>query len=405
MEDKLTKRASPGSQREDHTPSNEGQGSPQEQRGYNELSVASGESTATSVSQPAALHSPPATFTPASAFKSHPSISISEPMLASFVVVAYNQEKYIREAVEGAFSQTYSPLEIILSDDCSTDSTFEIMQSMARDYSGPHRVLLNRNERNLGISEHVNKTFALARGEVWIGAAGDDISLPARSSITMAYFSSDPQVMCVTCGANLFGAKHGIVIPWALNRKLHILELCALNLGQQGSTAAYRNNVFTQFPRLSPNCRAEDFALTFRACLIGKRIACPDILVLYRAHDSNIANTASVAVLKQRAARVSLTSMLQAASDLTHYASTTNNSLLLAQFLLRLRIYACEREAHAAEAGKYHDNVADTITRCLSLFKLYRLLHLSSWKEGRILGSRIRSCHEHAGNTMGHKSS
>jgi len=45
--------------------------------------------------------------------------------LVTFALVAYNQEQYIREAVEGAFAQTYEPLEIILSDDCSSDRTVE----------------------------------------------------------------------------------------------------------------------------------------------------------------------------------------------------------------------------------------------------------------------------------------
>lgn len=54
--------------------------------------------------------------------------------LVTFALFAYNQEKYIREAVDGAFSQTYEPLEIILSDDCSSDRTFEIMQEMAAAY-------------------------------------------------------------------------------------------------------------------------------------------------------------------------------------------------------------------------------------------------------------------------------
>ena len=50
--------------------------------------------------------------------------------LVTFALFAYNQEQHIREAVDGAFSQTYEPLEIILSDDCSTDRTFEIMQEI-----------------------------------------------------------------------------------------------------------------------------------------------------------------------------------------------------------------------------------------------------------------------------------
>jgi cellulose synthase/poly-beta-1,6-N-acetylglucosamine synthase-like glycosyltransferase len=62
------------------------------------------------------------------------------PLITLFVY-AFNHEKFIREAVEGAFAQTYNPLEIILSDDCSTDRTYEIMQEMAERYSGPHKVI------------------------------------------------------------------------------------------------------------------------------------------------------------------------------------------------------------------------------------------------------------------------
>ena len=55
-------------------------------------------------------------------------MNMSERPLVTFALFAYNQEKYIREAVEGAFSQTYQRMEIILSDDCSTDSTFDILK-------------------------------------------------------------------------------------------------------------------------------------------------------------------------------------------------------------------------------------------------------------------------------------
>jgi glycosyltransferase involved in cell wall biosynthesis len=89
--------------------------------------------------------------------------------LVSFVLIAYNQEQFIAEAIQGAFAQTYSPLEIILSDDCSRDGTFRIMEEMANAYHGPHTVILNRNPKNLGIGGHVNRVMELAQGE-WIGA-------------------------------------------------------------------------------------------------------------------------------------------------------------------------------------------------------------------------------------------
>jgi len=103
-----------------------------------------------------------------------------ERPLVTFALFAYNQEKYIREAVEGAFSQTYEPLEIILSDDCSSDRTFEIMQEMAAEYKGPHKIVLNRNSKNLGTIDHLLSVAHKARGELLIVAAGDDVSLPAR---------------------------------------------------------------------------------------------------------------------------------------------------------------------------------------------------------------------------------
>ena len=101
--------------------------------------------------------------------------------LVSFVIIAWRQEPFIRAAVEGAFQQTYSPLEIILSDDCSPDGTFDIMREMAESYRGPHQVRLNHNERNLGLGGHVNRCMELVRGELVVVAAGDDISVPRRT--------------------------------------------------------------------------------------------------------------------------------------------------------------------------------------------------------------------------------
>ena len=52
-----------------------------------------------------------------------------EGPLVSFCVKCYNQERYIGEALEGVFAQTYRPLEIVISDDASTDRSWEIIQA------------------------------------------------------------------------------------------------------------------------------------------------------------------------------------------------------------------------------------------------------------------------------------
>ena len=92
--------------------------------------------------------------------------ALKEYPLITFALLSFNQELFIREAVEGAFAQTYSPLEIILSDDCSSDGTFEIMEDMAASYKGPHKIILNRNTVNRGTGDHVNHVMKLAEGDL-----------------------------------------------------------------------------------------------------------------------------------------------------------------------------------------------------------------------------------------------
>jgi glycosyltransferase involved in cell wall biosynthesis len=109
-----------------------------------------------------------------------PVTQLEERPLVTFALFAYNQEKYIREAVEGAFAQTYEPLEIILSDDCSTDRTFEIMQEMAEVYRGPHHVVARQSTVNRGLGLHIRDVVEILNGAYVVVAAGDDVSLATR---------------------------------------------------------------------------------------------------------------------------------------------------------------------------------------------------------------------------------
>lgn len=117
--------------------------------------------------------------------------------LVSFCIFAYNQENYIKDAVLAAIRQDYSNLEIIISDDCSTDSTYNTILETVKQYgeSYPHKIVVNRNTSNLGISGNCNKVlYELAKGEYLILAGGDDISLPTRVSETVACFEKFPNV-------------------------------------------------------------------------------------------------------------------------------------------------------------------------------------------------------------------
>src|SRR5438445_3709282 len=55
------------------------------------------------------------------------------------------------------------------------------MQEIAASYRGPHRLILNRNPSQLSIGGHVNRVVEVSHGELIVGAAGDDVSLPERT--------------------------------------------------------------------------------------------------------------------------------------------------------------------------------------------------------------------------------
>lgn len=219
---------------------------------------------------------------------------IDERPLVTFALFAYNQEKYIREAVEGAISQTYEPLEIILSDDCSTDRTFEIMQEMAGEYAGKHRITVRRNAKNEGTACHVQSVFTESAGRLFVVAAGDDISLPERVMALFNVWESEGHPNGVVgSGWEIFQDDDVVnVIRFTKNRSIFAnnpLEgyARAYWLPAAAPTVAYTRDIFEKFSPLFGGGLIEDAPLFFRAALVGRFVHCHEVLVRVRRHDSN----------------------------------------------------------------------------------------------------------------------
>lgn len=99
-------------------------------------------------------------------------IRTSEPMV-SVCCVTYNHEKYIAEALEGFLMQkTTFPYEIIVGDDCSTDSTRQIIQEYSCKYPG--RIYLLTDIVNIGGINNQIRTFGQAKGKYIAMCDGDD---------------------------------------------------------------------------------------------------------------------------------------------------------------------------------------------------------------------------------------
>ncbi len=208
-------------------------------------------------------------------------------MRLSFVVMAYNQEAYIRDAVAAALGQDHDDLEIVLTDDCSTDGTFAVMQEMAAAYKGPHTLILNRNQPNLGLLGHINKLFSLATQDYLIYAAGDDISEPHRARVIAEVIARDRPLLVHSNVTDL--DESGTPFAQQRERTRHdvleaksLPELARAMSHALGASCAWHRDLFERFGPITETGLYEDQVFLFRARLIGGVSYIDQRLVRYR---------------------------------------------------------------------------------------------------------------------------
>lgn len=230
---------------------------------------------------------------------SQPESKVTERPLMTYLLLSFNQERFIREAVAGAFAQTYSPLEIILSDDCSSDGTFDIMSAMAASYAGPHKIILNRNERNLGIGAHMNWALAAAGGELIVGAAGDDISMPARTERVFTEWVRMGRGICSIYSDAVIidegGRELGALVGRRTGSHAGTIEeaIARGGVGVCGCSHVYSKRTFGLFGAMDGRICAEDAVIAFRNLLLGKIGYIEEPLVYYRSHGGNVSMRSS----------------------------------------------------------------------------------------------------------------
>lgn len=216
--------------------------------------------------------------------------------LVSFFIVAYKEEKYIREAIQGAFNQDYPNLEIILSDDNSPDNTFEIMKEMVASYNGPHKVILNQNVPNLGPRDHYCKVlYELCHGDIIVFADGDDISDPQRTSVTVDFFNKHPDVVSLSfesCHIDEDGnqivnrfSNHLSENDYSIYTLDDFVRYPLYNLSDD--SRAVRRSLVDSFPPLKYSY-AEDVFLFVRSMYLGSYGYIRKPLVAYRQRKDSI---------------------------------------------------------------------------------------------------------------------
>ena len=105
---------------------------------------------------------------------------MNKEKLISVILSTFNSEKTLEDSVKSILDQTYKNIELLIMDDCSEDSTSEILKKIKENHKN---VKLFKNETNQGLTKSLNKLITKSSGDLIARQDSDDISHPERISI------------------------------------------------------------------------------------------------------------------------------------------------------------------------------------------------------------------------------
>lgn len=207
--------------------------------------------------------------------------------LVSVVMPVYNAGKFLSEAVKSILSQTYRNFEFIIVDDASEDSSWQIIQNLARKHK---QIKIHRNPQNLGVSETVKKAISLVKGEFLARMDADDVALPGRLEKQVDYLLNHEETVAVG-GQCLLIDRNGDAIgektfPTSFSDIYkYIYKFIPL---QQPTLMIARNRLPKQFKYYRDGMdTAEEVELLFKLFQYGKVENLADTVLMYRLHDKN----------------------------------------------------------------------------------------------------------------------
>ncbi len=217
----------------------------------------------------------------------------------SIHVISFNQKKYIEQCLLSALNQDFDLLEVVISDDCSTDGTQEIIKEIHLKFPKRLKPLFNKNR--LGITKNANRALSFCRGKYIAVLGGDDYFLPNKITKQFQYLEDKENYLL--CG-------HKIKVQFDNNSSLNfsdkILSKDQISPGISWSlknagppfatmTIMYRRDAIPKygFDERYPYCSDWKLFLDVIGCN-GHYGYLEEALAVYRRHESNSTNLKNI---------------------------------------------------------------------------------------------------------------
>lgn len=203
--------------------------------------------------------------------------STANAPLVSVIIPAYNAERCIKRAITSVMAQTVEDWEIIVTDDCSSDRTYDIIKAISEEES---RVRAFRNEKNIGAAKTRNLSIDRCRGKYIALLDCDDVWYPEKLSRQLELMA-DLDADIVYCSYSLVDGASGLKRSvYCVPPEIDFDGLLKRNV-ISCSTAIMRRQVFDTH-RFNPDFYHEDYVLWLDLLRSGyKAWGCVEVLADY----------------------------------------------------------------------------------------------------------------------------
>jgi glycosyltransferase involved in cell wall biosynthesis len=209
----------------------------------------------------------------------------------SIVIPIYNAERYVKDAIDSVLAIDRCDFELILVDDCSTDTSSDLIS----EYLNDPRVSIVRNNVNERISKTLNRGVILSKGHYVARMDSDDISDPLRVHRISDFLDLNPDVGVCGCSVKLIN-NDGDIIGY---RSYPVSDYEIRRLMFKFNPFCHPAVVFRKEALLSAGLYnsdlndAEDYDLYFRVGRFYKFHNLSDTLFSYRLNENSISHRKS----------------------------------------------------------------------------------------------------------------